>query len=97
MKQEKLPYNGATRCGGLAIAPALHTSSAWHPTFFSRLLKESSREGAGALMTTAEIAALSRSISPGRKFFGQPLALGYLAFTEAWERTTSVHGIVLTL
>lgn len=42
-------------------------------------------------MTTAEVPA-----APGRTFFGEPPALGFLAFTETWERF-SYYGMVSLL
>src|ERR1700742_2865969 len=36
-------------------------------------------------MSAAEDIAVA-ALKPSRMFFGEPAALGYLAFTEAWER-----------
>jgi POT family proton-dependent oligopeptide transporter len=47
-------------------------------------------------MTALEATALSPPISPARTFFGQPPALAYLAFTEAWERF-SYYGMTALL
>ena len=37
-------------------------------------------------MTTANTGGLSEPAPSGRTFLGHPVGLGYLAFTEAWER-----------
>lgn len=47
-------------------------------------------------MTTLEATAIARQSVPVRTFFGQPRALGYLAFTEAWERF-SYYGMTALL
>ncbi|MBV9570793.1 MAG: peptide MFS transporter [Alphaproteobacteria bacterium] len=48
-------------------------------------------------MTAAEAASISHPpSSKSRTFFGQPRALGYLAFTEAWERF-SYYGMTALL
>lgn len=51
-------------------------------------------EGRGAFMTALEETA----VAPlrGRTFFGEPLGLAYLAFTEAWERF-SYYGMTALL
>jgi len=47
-------------------------------------------------MNTADTAISSPVIKPVRTFFGEPRALAYLAFTEAWERF-SYYGMTAIL
>src|SRR5277367_5633713 len=47
-------------------------------------------------MTILDASAPPASATPARTFFGEPRALGYLAFTEAWERF-SYYGMTALL
>jgi POT family proton-dependent oligopeptide transporter len=47
-------------------------------------------------MVETDAVAISLPSSPPRSFFGEPRALGYLAFTEAWERF-SYYGMTALL
>ncbi|MBV8633982.1 MAG: hypothetical protein JO002_05795, partial [Burkholderiaceae bacterium] len=47
-------------------------------------------------MNTSSDAVSSSSAKPRATFFGEPRALGYLAFTEAWERF-SYYGMTALL
>jgi POT family proton-dependent oligopeptide transporter len=47
-------------------------------------------------MSDTDAAAIPLPLAPARSFFGEPRALGYLAFTEAWERF-SYYGMTALL